>query len=541
MPTIHIDELKRKHEKSAFANPKEEANSDKGEVDKRLNRGAEEDDDDEDDADGLEAWERTYADERSWESLPEDESGFLRPIDNKAIYHAWSRRRLRSHSSSAAATRIQKGLIRYLYIVIDLSRAAAEMDFRPNRMVVVAKHVQAFISEFFEQNPLGQTGLLTIKDGVAHCLTDLGGTPEAHIKALTGKLECAGDSSLQNALDLAHEYLNQIPSYGHCEVLILYSALSICDPGDIMETVQKCKKSKIRCSVIGLAAEMFICKHLCRETCGMYSVALDETHIKESILEHAPPPPAIAEFAIANLIKMGFPQRAEEGGSLSICSCHKEAKPVSPPPSNSVVVVLLACSHFLRTLQMASPEKACTLDNLAFMELAIQQAKLAMENLEVPVGCVFIEDGKVIASGRNRPTETRNATRHAEMEAIDVLLEMWQRDGLSAAEVAEKFSKCVLYVTCEPCIMCAAALSIIGIKEVYYGCSNDKFGGCGSILSLHSSGSETLISGNPQKKDFKCTGGLMASEAISLLRSFYEQGNPSAPKPHRPLVQKAAD
>ncbi|GKV00317.1 hypothetical protein SLEP1_g13028 [Rubroshorea leprosula] len=190
---------------------------------------------------------------------------------------------------------------------------------------------------------------------------------------------------------------------------------------------------------------------------------------------------------------------------------------------------------------MASPEKACTLDNLAFMELAIQQAKLALESLEVPVGCVFVEDGKVIASGRNRPIQTRNATRHAEMEAIDVLLEMWQRDGLSAAEVAEKFSKCVLYVTCEPCIMCAAALSIIGIKEVYYGCSNDKFGGCGSILSLHSSDSETLISGNPQKKGFKCTGGLMASEAISLLRSFYEQGNPNAPKSHRPLVQKAAD
>ncbi|GLT97398.1 hypothetical protein SLE2022_149650 [Rubroshorea leprosula] len=338
---------------------------------------------------------------------------------------------------------------------------------------------------------------------------------------------------------------------------------------------------------------------------------------------------------------MGFPRRTEEGGSISICSCHKEAKvgagytcprckaracelptechicgltlvssphlarsyhhlfPIPPfdevrpsrlndpnqkakrncfgcqsllSPGNKpgLCVASPKCQqnfsldsdiyiHSLRIAQgkrgitgrrkgaqnqqnqMASPEKVCAVDNLAFMELAIRQAKLAMESLEVPVGCVFIEDGKVIASGRNRPTETRNATRHAEMEAIDVLLEMWQRDGLSAAEVAEKFSKCVLYVTCEPCIMCAAALSIIGIKEVYYGCSNDKFGGCGSILSLHSCGSETLISGNPQKKGFKCTGGLMASEAISLLRSFYEQGNPNAPKSHRPLVQKAAD
>ncbi|KAL5549423.1 hypothetical protein UlMin_004654 [Ulmus minor] len=186
---------------------------------------------------------------------------------------------------------------------------------------------------------------------------------------------------------------------------------------------------------------------------------------------------------------------------------------------------------------MATREEEYSEDTLAFMDLAIQQAKLALDSLEVPVGCVIIEDGKCIASGRNRTTETRNATRHAEMEAIDTLLEQWQKAGLSKSEVSEKFSNCVLYVTCEPCIMCATALSIIGIKEVFYGCANDKFGGCGSILSLHLSNSEPLSSdGVSQGKGFKCTGGIMASEAVSLFRSFYEQGNPNAPKPHRPLV-----
>ena len=150
------------------------------------------------------------------------------------------------------------------------------MDYKPSRMVVVAKQVEAFIREFFDHNPLSQIGLVMLKDGVAHCLTDLGGSPEAHIKAVMGKLECSGDASLQNGLELVHDLLNQIPSYGHREVLILYSALNTCDPGDIMETIQKCKKSKIRCSVIGLSAELFICKHLCQETGGMYYVALDE-------------------------------------------------------------------------------------------------------------------------------------------------------------------------------------------------------------------------------------------------------------------------
>ncbi|KAL3625142.1 tRNA(adenine34) deaminase [Castilleja foliolosa] len=159
-------------------------------------------------------------------------------------------------------------------------------------------------------------------------------------------------------------------------------------------------------------------------------------------------------------------------------------------------------------------------ETVAFMKLALEQAKLAMDSLEVPVGCVIVEDQKVISSGRNRTTETRNATRHAEMEAIDALLEQWQKNGFTNKEVASKFSRCTLYVTCEPCIMCASALSIVGIKEVYYGCGNDKFGGCGSILSLHTSGGVS-------RKEFKCTGGIMAIDAINLLRSFYEQGNPN--------------
>lgn len=143
-------------------------------------------------------------------------------------------------------------------------------------MAVVAKQVEAFIREFFDQNPLSQICLITLKDGVAHSLTDLGGSPESHIKALMGKLGCSGDASLQNGLELVHDLLCQIPSYGHREALILYSALSTCDPGDIMETIRKCKLAKIRCSVVGLSAEVYICKYLCQDTGGSYSIALDE-------------------------------------------------------------------------------------------------------------------------------------------------------------------------------------------------------------------------------------------------------------------------
>ncbi|KAI4342706.1 hypothetical protein MLD38_027298 [Melastoma candidum] len=184
--------------------------------------------------------------------------------------------------------------------------------------------------------------------------------------------------------------------------------------------------------------------------------------------------------------------------------------------------------------QMGSPESEWGEYIRTFMQLALAQAKLALDNLEVPVGCVIVEEGKVIANGRNRTNETRNATRHAEMEAIDTLLEQWQLHGSSDAEVAEKFLKCSLFVTCEPCIMCASALSIIGIKEVYFGCANDKFGGCGSILSLHSSGIESSVrsvsvssSGETIGKP-KCTKAsqtaIFSGLLIKLLRDTIHEG-----------------
>ncbi|CAN1837253.1 tRNA-specific adenosine deaminase TAD2 [Linum perenne] len=139
--------------------------------------------------------------------------------------------------------------------------------------------------------------------------------------------------------------------------------------------------------------------------------------------------------------------------------------------------------------------QGCLPETLAWMELALNQAKEALDSLEVPIGCVIVADGKVIASGRNRTTETRNVSSH-----LDQLT--------------------------------------LGIKEVYYGCANDKFGGCGSILSLHSSNLQPQSS-EVTAKGFKCIGGIMAAEAVSLLRNFYEQGNPNAPKPHKPVIQHA--
>ncbi|KAI7903107.1 cytidine deaminase-like protein [Cokeromyces recurvatus] len=113
-----------------------------------------------------------------------------------------------------------------------------------------------------------------------------------------------------------------------------------------------------------------------------------------------------------------------------------------------------------------------------FMREALIVAQEAYDNLEVPVGCVFVLDNeKVIARGRNRPNESLNATRHAEIEAIDLILKENDKSI---------FEKIDLYVTVEPCIMCASALRQIGIRHVYFGCGNEKFGGNGSVFNIHS-------------------------------------------------------
>ncbi|XP_028461459.1 tRNA-specific adenosine deaminase 2 isoform X3 [Perca flavescens] len=114
------------------------------------------------------------------------------------------------------------------------------------------------------------------------------------------------------------------------------------------------------------------------------------------------------------------------------------------------------------------------------------------------------------------------ATRHAEMVALDQLRDWCRRGNLDASSVCERTA---LYVTVEPCIMCAAALRLLNIPVVVYGCRNERFGGCGSVLDVSSADL-------PQTgTTFKCVSGHRAEEAVEMLKTFYKQENPNAPKP----------
>ena len=139
-----------------------------------------------------------------------------------------------------------------------------------------------------------------------------------------------------------------------------------------------------------------------------------------------------------------------------------------------------------------------------YMARALELGRQAMEEGEVPVGCVIVKDGVVVGEGRNRRETARTALGHAEIEAIHQAcrtLGGWRLTG------------CTLYVTLEPCPMCAGAIVNARIPALYYGAKDDTAGCCGSVLNLF----EERFNHHP-----RIYGGLMEAECTALLQSFFQ-------------------
>ncbi len=115
------------------------------------------------------------------------------------------------------------------------------------------------------------------------------------------------------------------------------------------------------------------------------------------------------------------------------------------------------------------------LDHAEYMGRALELAAQAAAAGDVPVGCVIVRDGEIVGEGRNRREERGDATAHAELEAIRdacARLGRWRLDD------------CVMYVTLEPCPMCAGGIINARLAEVHYGARDEKAGACGSVLNL---------------------------------------------------------
>ena len=145
------------------------------------------------------------------------------------------------------------------------------------------------------------------------------------------------------------------------------------------------------------------------------------------------------------------------------------------------------------------------MDHQTYMARALELAAQAAQVGDVPVGCVIVRDGEIIGEGRNRREENGDATAHAELEAIR---DACQRVG------SWRLHGCTLYVTLEPCPMCAGGIINARIEQVRYGTKDEKAGACGSVLNLF----EERLNHKP-----RIYRGPMENECGRILQNFFEE------------------
>ena len=143
------------------------------------------------------------------------------------------------------------------------------------------------------------------------------------------------------------------------------------------------------------------------------------------------------------------------------------------------------------------------MEDTYYMNLALEQAKLAAADGEVPVGCVIVRGDQVVAVGRNCRETDKSALGHAEIQAIDAAckaLKGW------------RLWDCTLYVTLEPCPMCAGAIINARIPRVVFGAKDEKYGACGSVCDLFSMN----FNHKPE-----VTTGVLEAESKALMEEFF--------------------
>eukprot|EP01104_Vermistella_antarctica_P011134 TRINITY_DN3075_c0_g1_i1.p1 TRINITY_DN3075_c0_g1~~TRINITY_DN3075_c0_g1_i1.p1 ORF type:complete len:411 (-),score=49.90 TRINITY_DN3075_c0_g1_i1:37-1269(-) len=265
---------------------------------------------------GMYAWEKTF--ERSWDTVHENEDGELQDIE---AYAADLRRRRALLLRPQNATPVRRGMNRFLFVILDLSKSMDANDLTPSRLTVTVKCVEKFIREFFDQNPISQLGLIVTRNSRAEKVMDLCGNPRRLITSLRACASTSGEPSIQNALNVARSSLRYVPKYGSREILLVMSSLTTCDPGNLHATIDTLVGEHVRCSVVGLSAELHVCNALAQKTKGDYKVAMDADHLMEIFLSFTSPPPSTTRNLDACLIPMGFPPQ-KGWDKETICACH---------------------------------------------------------------------------------------------------------------------------------------------------------------------------------------------------------------------------
>ncbi len=144
-----------------------------------------------------------------------------------------------------------------------------------------------------------------------------------------------------------------------------------------------------------------------------------------------------------------------------------------------------------------------------YMRMALDAAQVAEENGDVPIGTVIVHEGRVIARAYNQREQLKDPTAHAEIIALTqaaAALGLWRLHG------------CTIYVTLEPCPMCAGALVQARIDRLVYGCTDPKAGACGSLYDICRDGR--------LNHRLQVTAGVLAGDCAAILQAFFRQRRP---------------
>ena len=144
--------------------------------------------------------------------------------------------------------------------------------------------------------------------------------------------------------------------------------------------------------------------------------------------------------------------------------------------------------------------------NEKFMKEALKEAKKAYEADEIPIGAVIVKNDKIIARAHNQKEIKNDATRHAEIIAIEKAskkLQGWRLDD------------CEMYVTLEPCMMCAGAIVQARLKKVYIGAMDEKMGYCGSVINL--------LQYNKYDYHVESESGILSDECSKIVKDFFAE------------------
>lgn len=254
------------------------------------------------------AWESSKV--RSWDQIEED------PETGKLKSHVREEQIARKRTRDDGLSGVRRGIIRFCVIIIDMSEYVRSTDLKPSRADLICESVITFAKEYFDQNPISQLSIVMTRDSEARKLSSFSSNEKQHAEAIQKALRLgpSGAASLQNALKVANKNLTAVPPYAMREIVVCYGSISTCDPGDIHSTIEALATAKVRCSAVGLGAELHILRVLTKKTKGTYVIALNEEHFRDSLGFHVIPPPTTTKQVSASLIRMGYPmlQRIQE-------------------------------------------------------------------------------------------------------------------------------------------------------------------------------------------------------------------------------------